>query len=385
MVFRRAAGCLLILAASVLPALGQGRTPVRNNLSIAGTIRDDADQHSMENVRVDLKLTSGVPINTTFTRGNGEFEFGGLANGEYVIEVDLKDYDTTKQPVTLYNSSQRGVSLFLTRPRQMGQAMTRGSVSAHELSVPNKAHDEYEKGLQLLYVKQDYRGAIAQLQRAIKDFPTFYEAYAQEGNAYLQLKELAPAEEAMRKSVEISSGQYSEAMFMLAGLLNDTNRFEDAEAMSRKAMGVDAASWRGPFELARAFSGLNQLDEAEKNAIDARDMKPDNPSIYLMLANIHIHRHDYPALLKDLEGYLKLVPTGPDAEQARKTRDELIAARDAAAQNQARANAQEKQNPNAQTASHANAPPPQPKKDLPPAPEPDSSGLPSLPPPLPDN
>ena len=249
MVFRRVVGCLLILAASVLTALGQGRTPVRNNLSIAGTIRDDVDQHAMENVRVDLKLTSGIPINTTFTRGNGEFEFGGLANGEYVIEVELKDYDTTRQAVSLYNASQRGVSLFLTRPRQMGQPTSRGSVSAHELSVPNKAHEEYEKGLQLLYVKQDFRGAITQLQRAIKDFPTFYEAYAQEGNAYLQLKEMAPAEEAMRKSIEISSGQYSEAMFMLAGLLNDTSRFADAATMARQAMEVDAASYRGPLRI----------------------------------------------------------------------------------------------------------------------------------------
>ena len=61
MIFRRVTGCLLIIAASVLPALGQGRPTTRNNLTIAGNVRDDTDQHVMENVRVDLKLTTGVP------------------------------------------------------------------------------------------------------------------------------------------------------------------------------------------------------------------------------------------------------------------------------------------------------------------------------------
>ena len=73
------------------------------------------------------------------------------------------------------------------------------SISAHQLSVPHKAHDEFEKGMTLIYLKSDYRGAIAQFQLAIKDFPTYYEAYAEEGSAYYQLQEVAPAEEALQK------------------------------------------------------------------------------------------------------------------------------------------------------------------------------------------
>ncbi len=381
MVFRRVAFCLVILAASV-PALGQGRNTARtNNLTIAGSVRDDSDQHVMENVRVDLKLSTGVPINTTFTRGNGEFEFGTLSSGEYIIEVDIKDYDPYQLPVTLTGSGQRGISIFLARPMVARQTNARSAVSAHELSVPTKAHDEYEKGLQLLYVKLDYRGAIDQFQHAIKDFHDFYEAYAQMGNAYLQLKEMAPAEEAMRKSVDLSSGRYSEAIFMLTGLLNDTNRFEDAATFARKGIDVDPGSWRGPFELARALEGLKQPEEAEKNAVEARNLKPDNPSVYLMLANIHIQRRDYAALQSDLEGYLKLVPTGPEADQARKTRDDLIAARQQS-EVQARADGEQKSRPNEQSAPRANAPLPEPAHEMPPPPEPDTSGLPSLPPPV---
>jgi hypothetical protein len=112
-------------------------------------------------------------------------------------------------------------------------------------------------------------------------------------------------------------------------------------------------------------------------------LKPDNSATYLILANIHINRRDYQSLKKDLDAYLKLVPNGPEAEQARKMRDDLQAAAQQA-ENQVQTEAQRKSQP-AEDAPRANIPPPAEVKELPPPPEPDSSGLPSLPPPSPEN
>ena len=337
---RNATGALLIFIASALPCLGQGRPgPNRATYGIAGTVRDDSDQHTMENIRVDLKQSTGTPMNTTFTRGSGEFEFFGLPNGDYTIEIIVRDYEPYKETVTIENSVRRGLAIFLRRPMSLLSIKSTATISAHELSAPRKAHDEYEKGLSLVYSKSDYKGAIIQFQRAIKDFPTFYEAYAQEGSAYAFLGEMGPAEEAMRKSIALSSSQYSEALFLLAGLLNNTKRFPEAEALSRKGVELDQSSWHGHFEMARALSGLKRPEEAEKSATMARDLKPDNPAAYLVLANIHIQLRNYVALLKDLDTYLKISPSGPEADQARKTRDDLQAMR--SEQEQARANGQD--------------------------------------------
>ncbi len=90
---------LLILTLWIHPASGQVRQS-RNSFSIAGTVRDDTDEHSLESVRVDLKQATGILINTTFTRGNGEFEFAGLANGEYFLEIDLKGYEPYRESVS---------------------------------------------------------------------------------------------------------------------------------------------------------------------------------------------------------------------------------------------------------------------------------------------
>ena len=134
---------------------------------------------------------------------------------------------------------------------------------------------------------------------------------------------MGPAEEALQKSIDLSSGQYADAMFTLAAILTDTKRFNEAEAVSRRGITVDSSSWRGPFELARALTALKQTDEAEKTAQQSRDLMPDNPPVYLLLANIHIQSKDYPALLRDLDDYLRLAPIGPEAEQARKTRERV--------------------------------------------------------------
>ena len=45
--------------------------------------------------------------------------------------------------------------------------------------------------------------------------------------------------------------------------------------------------------------------------------------MHLLLANIHVKLHNYPALLDDLNAYLKIMPTGADADQARQLRDKV--------------------------------------------------------------
>lgn len=317
---------LLILVVWTLPAFGQARSSSRRTFSISGTVRDESNQHALESVPVDLKQSTGVMLKTTFTRGNGEFEFSGLSNGEYFIEVELNGYEPFRDSVTIYNSPRSSISVSLRRPLTVESINNAVQVSAHQLAIPRKAHDLYDKGLNLLYAKSDSRRAIAMFERAIKEYPDYYEAHAQKGGAYLNLGDTASAEQALRQSIALSSGQYSEAIFLLAGLLNNVNRYSEAETLCRQGITLDPSSWHGYHELARALTGLRQLEEAEKNAIQAQNLKPDCAQIFLILANIHIQQRNNMALLQDLDGYLILSPTGPEADQVRQTRKQLQAA-----------------------------------------------------------
>ncbi len=379
MFLRRLPVFLLLLALGVLPGYTQGVPSRRSRYSIGGTIRDESTHRGLENVLVALKDATGTPITTTFTRDNGDFQFDGLGNGDFIVELNLKDYNRLEERVTLSGISRLGLSIFLDRTGKAANPPVQLSISAHQLSVPHKAHDEFEKGMTLIYLKSDYRGAIGQFQLAIRDFPTYYEAFAEEGNCYYQLQEMGSAEEALRKSVELSSGQYADADFTLAAVLTDAKRYSEAETIARQGVSVDTSSWRGPFELARALTALKKTDEAEKDAQQSRDLMPDNPPVYLLLANIHIQKKDYPGLVRDLDDYLRLAPVGPEADQARKTRERvqgmLNGAKNASAESK-KENSQDDEDDDSDEA---------PEKTSPPAPAPDSSGLPSLPPPTSGN
>jgi tetratricopeptide (TPR) repeat protein len=378
MLLRRLPVFFLLLALGVLPGSAQNTPSRRAVFSIGGSIRDDTDHRDLENITVTLKQLTGNVINTVYTRGNGDFEFDGLGNGDYIIEINAKDYERTQQSVTISGGSRMGLAIFLSRTGKAANPPLQLSISAHQLSVPHKAHDEFEKAMSLIYMKSDYRAAIPIFQLAIKDFPTYYEAYAEEGNAYYQLQEMGPAEEALQKSVDLSSGQYADAMFTLAAILTDTKRFKEGETLSRRGISIDSTSWRGPFELARALTALKQTDEAEKTAQQSRDLMPDNPPVYLLLANIHIQRKDYAALLRDLDDYLRLAPFGPEADQARKTRERaqaiVNAPKDASA-----GSGKDQSDDDDDDADTG------PEKSVSPPPAQDTSGLPSLPPPTPGN
>jgi tetratricopeptide (TPR) repeat protein len=382
MFFHRLPAFLFLLAVCALPGIAQIQQPHRRSVySIGGSVRDDVSHRALENILVSLKQLTGGTINTAFTRSNGDFQFDGLGDGSYILEIKAKDYDQVQETITLSSGSRLGLAFFLAKTGRTVNAVdpvSKMSISAHQLSVPHKAHDEFEKGMTLIYLKSDYRGAITQFQLAIRDFPTYYEAYAEEGGAYYQLQEADHAEEALRKSVELSSGQYADASFTLAALLTDKKRYEEAATTSRQGISVDSSSWRGPFELARALTALKQTEEAEKSAQQSRDLMPDNPPVYLLLANIHIQKKDYPALLRDIDDYLRLSPIGPEADQARKTRERVqsmvIAPKDESA-----GSGKDKSQDDDDDADSAT------EKDASPQTEPDRSGLPSLPAPTAGN
>jgi predicted Zn-dependent protease len=88
----------------------------------------------------------------------------------------------------------------------------------------------------------------------------------------------------------------------------------------RRAIDVDANSWKGHLFLGQALFGQNKLAEAEKSAREVILRKPDVPSTYVLLANIHIRRHEYISGIKDLDTFLSLKPEGSTSDQAREVR-----------------------------------------------------------------
>jgi Flp pilus assembly protein TadD len=303
------------------PSMGTRET---SRLSVSGYVRDAQDHTALEAIQVELRALAGGTVARAFT-SNGSFRFDNIGAGTYTLVVEQMGYEATSQQVDVVNGPVSGLSVELRRVREAGNVVAKGpsTVSARELSIPRNAHTDMEKGMVLLQEKSDYPGSVKQFERAIHEYPDYYEAYVQMGVAYMHLGNAANSEQALRKSLELSQEHDVDGLFWLATLFSNGERFADAEAPARKAVQLDPNSWQANSELARALLGLNRGAEAEKSAQAAVKLQAGNPLLYLLLANIHNQLQNDGALLEDLNNYLRLAPTGRFAEQARQQRTQV--------------------------------------------------------------
>jgi hypothetical protein len=332
---RRSRFVFLLLFLSSVPVAAQQPKPTpplgpnmgtrqASTLSVSGFVRDAQDHTSIEGVLVELRALAGATVARAFTT-NGSFRFDNIGSGVYNLVVEQIGYEAASQQVNVLGGPVNGVLVELRRVRDAVNGVSKGpsTVSKRELSIPRNAHSSMEKGMVLLQEKSDYQGSVKQFERAVHEYPDYYEAYAQMGVAYLHLGNAASSEQALRKSMELSQEHYVDALFWLATLLSNGERFSDAEPLARKAVELDPNSWQANSELARALLGLNRAAEAEKSALVAVKLRSDHPLLYLLLANIHGQLQNDAALLDDLNNYLKLAPAGPFAEQARQQRTQV--------------------------------------------------------------
>ena len=291
------------------------------SFSISGVVADAESHIHIDGARVDLQSLAGGILSTAFTNTAGNFQFNNVRPGSYELIFAQPGYQDDREHLEI-DGPVFGMTVTL---RRMSSAGNPGSptVSVREFSIPGKAHDAMQKGMNLLYQKSDFPGSIKQFQRAIQLYPKYYEAYAQMGFAYMRMNDAAESEKALRKSIDLSEEHYADAFVMLAALFSANKRFADAEPLARKAVELNANSWHAQSELAQALLSLKRPDEAEKYAQEAVKLQPDNPLLRLLLADVHIELRNDPALLDDFNAYLKLAPNGPYAEKVRQHRDEL--------------------------------------------------------------
>jgi tetratricopeptide (TPR) repeat protein len=294
-----------------------------NRRTISGAAYYADSGQPAEHIFVDLLTQGGSTVATATTTGSGSFEFVDLGPDVYQLSVHSNDYEPISVSIDLSFNSSSGNELIL---RKRGDVMVKPagkSVSARLLSLPQKAQQAYAEGNDDLYKKNKPANAITEFTKAVKAAPEFYEAYEALGWACVASGKSADAEDAFRKSIKVSSEKYAPANVGLGALLLDTQRLAEAEKILQQALLLDAKSWRAFYELGRAKLMQGEVAEALKNAQQAAQLQPGAPSVYRLLANIHVRLRDPVALLADLDAYIKLDPSSPAGLHAKEMRDQV--------------------------------------------------------------
>jgi Flp pilus assembly protein TadD len=316
--FRRAFLLLLtVLGVRVLAAQELGTQ------TITGHVREEGSNVPIAAATLEISR-SGSEGHPPVTSGiEGEFLFHGLQDGEYVITAKKNGYVAVSVNVTVMRTGAPEATILLRRTAPAGSGSPGGPISAHQLQVPKGARAAYEKGLRLLEDQKNPAGSIPEFEKAVKVFPSYYEAYSELGIANYHLGKVPEAEVSFKKAIELSDGKYVAPLYLLADLYNTQGKYREAEPLARQAIALDSATWNSFLELARSQVGLKRATEAETNVLRARDLAPQNSQVYLVLANVHVLQQNYQAAVQDLDAYLKLDPNGPRSDAVRHTRDEL--------------------------------------------------------------
>lgn len=323
---------LVAMFAIPFPARGQSSfdTPFNDNLhssdpfggrngEISGTVYLNRRGEPASQVLVNIRsVTSGIN-RTVLTDYSGHFELREIPSGEYEVSAAEHGLGYARSTAEVgYFPAE--VTLYLNSPNGPPRGADPYMVSAHELKIPQKAQNEYDRGLNLMQ-KKDFVGSLAHFSKAAADYPDYYEAVYQAGLADLRLGHQDKAIEAFQKAIDLSGGHYARPQFAYGLLLCNQRKAEEAERLIRRGLETEPDSAEGHLFLGIALLDENRLDESEKSLREALLRRPQYADVYLVLADVHAKRKDYQSQIQDLNTYVKLAPTAPGIDYIRRVRE----------------------------------------------------------------
>ena len=197
-----------------------------------------------------------------------------------------------------------------------GTAGKPGVINAELAKIPKPALDKYNKAIELAK-NGDRPGAILQLQGAVAEYPEFMIAYNEMGVQYMRLNDLQKSDDALQKALKIDAKAFIPLMNRGIVLVM-LKRYADAEPLLREVVKMKSDQAVGHYFLGQAVAYLGNFDEAEKELSTAIKLGGDEmKEAHRLLAIIYSARGDKKHAIVELETYLRLVPTTPDAEQLR--------------------------------------------------------------------
>lgn len=286
---------------------------------IIGTVYLNRRAQPASQVLVNIRSMTSGRTQAVLTDLGGHFELREIPPGSYEVSAGEGGlgFATAITEVSIF---PREVTLYLNSTNALPRGANPYVVSAHELKIPEKAQNEYYRGLDLL-AKRDFAGSLAHFNKAAAAYPDYYEAIYHAGLVELRLNHQDKAAEAFQKAIDLSGGHYARPQFAYGQLLCNQRKPEEAERLIRRGLETEPDAAEGHLFLGIALLDQNRLDESEKSLREALLRRPQYPDVYLVLSDLHAKRKDYQTQIQDLDTYLKLAPSAAGIDYVRKVRE----------------------------------------------------------------
>ena len=343
---RYAALCLLLLGLAGTAAAQVGGTDhsgTGGNHTIQGRLVGPSGRRADLRLKVRLE-SSGAGDLYVFSDANGTFRFTGLSPGAYTVVVEGgEDFETSRESVVIEPSTlrtSRGVfgtpfsrpitlQVYLRTKRGApdSAATPPGVLNAALANVPKPAAELYLKGVEAARRNENERASDL-LRQAVAAHPNFPLALSELGVVYLKLKRPEKAVESLSASLKLAPEDQGTLLAYGRALL-ELRRSAEAEEQFRKALKKNAASPSARLYLGMILLGRREFEEAERELRAATQSGGGGEvaRAHYYLGGLYWELKQYKRAADELETYLKLAPTAPDAERLRTTIKDLRARR----------------------------------------------------------
>lgn len=311
---------VVLFACSAIPASGQMSPPGAGDTGLGGvnTISGSViagGQRLQRRIPVRLQsMTRGDRVVMTDDYGN--FQFRGLVSGDYTIVIDKeKDFQPFSQVVSVIQPRGFPPQTYTLSIRlEFKPTEKAGVLNVEFANVPKPALVHYDNALEQAK-KNDHSAAIEELKLAIKEYPSFSQAFNELGVQYLKLNQVENADEAFQGALKITPDAV--APLTNRGIANVLlKRYGEAVPILRKVLKKDDQSAVAHYFLGQALANLGLFDDAEKEFLAAIELgKEEMKEAHRILAIIYSSRGNKKRAAEELEAYLKVAPNAPDAEQ----------------------------------------------------------------------
>jgi tetratricopeptide (TPR) repeat protein len=300
-------------------------TGLGGNNTITGTVLISNGGRLERRVNIRLQTpTKGDRTTTTDEYGN--FAFRGLVSGDYILAIDKeKDLEPFSQTVTIiqvrgFPGQTYNLSVRLT-PRPNSQPKP-AVLDAAFANLPEQGRALFVKSKDLETAGDD-SGAITQLLLLTNEFPDFMLGFNELGVEYLRTNQLAKADAAFQAAIKLDAEAF-QSKFNHGMTLVMMKRYSDAEPVLRSAKAINEQSGPVKYFLGTALANLGKFEEAEKELSVALSMGG-NEMVegHRILAIIYSSKGDKKRAAAEIDAYLKINPTAPDAEQLQKISNQM--------------------------------------------------------------
>jgi tetratricopeptide (TPR) repeat protein len=182
-------------------------------------------------------------------------------------------------------------------------------VSVTTLQIPPKAEKEYEQACAALKNNQ-LPEAEQHLHKATNIYPQYVAGWVMLGQVLEARQQATAAHDACSRAAS-ADATYLPAYLCLAEIAGREQQWHDVLSLTSRALELDPVSDAyAYFFSAIAYFNLNQLLEAEKNALQAEviDRNHDEPLLQFLLSQIYEAKHDSTRAAAYLRTYRELAP-----------------------------------------------------------------------------